>query len=93
MSKVTYKNDNSTVEVENGEKLMNVTNDNDWPVAYGCEDGLCGTCIVKVDSGYENLNSPSDVEEMTLTAMGVFDGKHRLACQCKVNGDVTIETH
>ena len=93
MAKVVYSNNSEEVEVDSGTELRKVTQDKGWHIPYGCEDGLCGTCVVKVAEGADNLSDVEEKEEMTLTAMGVFDGEHRLACQCKVNGDVKIETH
>ncbi|MBU1151679.1 (2Fe-2S)-binding protein [Patescibacteria group bacterium] len=91
MPKVTFKNTGEEAEVEAGAKLMDVTRDKGWSIAYGCEDGMCGTCIISVVSGMENLNEVSDKEKDTLEAMGMDPSVHRLACQCKVNGDVVIE--
>lgn len=79
------------MDVKNGEALKNVTKDNAWPVAYGCEDGMCGTCIVNVPKGKENLSPMEEYEGQTLEMMTMNDGNHRLCCQCKINGDVEIE--
>ncbi len=48
-------------------------------IPFGCENGLCGTCLVEVEEGMENLTERSEAEE----SMGV-DGKNRLACQCQI---------
>ncbi|MBS3136442.1 (2Fe-2S)-binding protein [Candidatus Woesearchaeota archaeon] len=48
-------------------------------VIFGCEDGLCGTCMVEVDEGQDNLSELTEAEKN----MGV-DGKNRLACQCRI---------
>lgn len=91
MIKVTFTNTGDTTEVESGKDLKSITKENGWPIAYGCEDGVCGTCIIKVSSGKDNLNEIGDTEGQTLEIMGMNDGEHRLACQCKCNGDVEIE--
>ncbi|MBT4917296.1 (2Fe-2S)-binding protein [Candidatus Peregrinibacteria bacterium] len=91
MFKVKFSNTGDTAEVEEGSEMIDATRDKGWPIAYGCEDGMCGTCIVKVNEGMENLPEMSEQESQTLEVMGMNDGQHRLACQCKVNGDVTIE--
>lgn len=79
------------MEVDSGAELADVSRDNGWPIAFGCENGLCGTCIVHVSEGKENLNAPEEVEQQTLQMMCMDDGEHRLACRCKVQGDVEIE--
>ncbi len=91
MPKVKYTNNGDEAEVETGTNLKDVTKDEGWPIAYGCEDGMCGTCIVNVKEGKENLNPINEKEEQTLDVMGMNDGEHRLACQCKVKGDCEIE--
>tara|TARA_Y100000310_G_scaffold339275_1_gene431469 strand:+ start:1040 stop:1294 length:255 start_codon:yes stop_codon:yes gene_type:complete len=48
-------------------------------VPFGCEDGLCGSCIIKVEEGMENLNERNDKEE----DMGLEENQ-RLACQCNI---------
>lgn len=89
MPKVTFNGE--TVEVEEGADLKEVARENGWPIMFACEDGVCGTCIVNTTAGMENLSKVEEVEEETLNAMGMDREKQRLACQCKVNGDVTLE--
>ncbi len=91
MPKVTFKNTGDEVEVADDASLKEVSKIQGWPIAYGCEDGVCGTCIVKAESGKENLGEMGETEAQTLDMMCMKDGDHRLACQCKVKGDVTIE--
>ncbi len=92
MPKVTFKNQDESAEVEANTELKDVTKDEGWPIAYGCEDGVCGTCLIKVTDGKENLSKLEGQEEMTLDMIGINNGEYRLACQCKVNGDVDFET-
>lgn len=55
-------------------------------VPFGCEGGVCGSCMVDVVDGEENLSELTEEEESLAR-----DKKHRLACQCKVErGNVTI---
>ena len=93
MGKVHFKNTGEDEEVNKGEKIMEASQKAGWPIAYGCEDGLCGTCVVRVAEGEEHLEKPDDKESQTLDIMGLAEGGFRLACQCKMkdDGDVTIE--
>jgi ferredoxin len=91
MPKVKNQSTGEVVEVESGVDLKHVTREHGWNVAYGCEDGMCGTCIVKIVEGVENLSPLSEKEKNTLSVMGMEEDNFRLACQCKVLGDVTIE--
>lgn len=91
MPKVTFLDTGEEVEVKTGTSLKDISKEKGWPIAYGCEDGVCGTCIVKIEKGKENLTPIDEKEGQTLDMMGMKDGKHRLACQCKINGDVKIK--
>lgn len=91
MLKVTFTNTGDEAEVPEGSKLMDVTKERGWPIAYGCEDGVCGTCLIEPIEGKENLSAMEDTESQTLDMMMMKDGNHRLACQCKIKGDVKIK--
>jgi len=51
--------------------------------------GQCGTCIVEVVEGMENLSAKTDFEVRKLKKK---PDNYRLACQTIVNGPVTIKT-
>jgi len=91
MPKITFKKTGQTVDTAAGKMLKDVVKEQDWPVAFGCENGVCGTCLIKVSEGAKNLSPTEGNEKQTLGAMGIDDGNHRLTCQCKINGDATIE--
>ena len=49
----------------------------------------CGTCVVEVIEGAQNLSPRSDVEEVYLADR---PANYRLSCRTSVNGDVTVRT-
>nr|WP_322878981.1 2Fe-2S iron-sulfur cluster-binding protein [Pseudocalidococcus azoricus] len=51
--------------------------------------GQCGTCIVEIVEGMENLSERTPVETRKLKKK---PESFRLACQTKVNGPVTVKT-
>lgn len=51
--------------------------------------GQCGTCIVEVLEGMDNLSSKTEVENSKLKK---YPDTYRLACQTTVNGPVSIRT-
>ncbi|MBI2575954.1 (2Fe-2S)-binding protein [Candidatus Woesearchaeota archaeon] len=56
-------------------------------VYFGCEDGLCGTCLVEVIEGMENLSEKNEKE----ADMGL-EGNQRLMCQCRIkHGTVKVK--
>ena len=90
MHKVTFKGDDLTVEAETGANLRDVAQIEGASIPFGCEQGICGTCLITPIEGADNLSDIDDVEKDTLEAMGSDDGQ-RLACQCAVEGDVIVE--
>lgn len=50
-------------------------------VPFACTEGVCGTCVIEVTEGMENL---SDFNQAEADFLGELD-KERLACQCQIN--------
>ncbi|MCX6125828.1 MAG: 2Fe-2S iron-sulfur cluster-binding protein [Proteobacteria bacterium] len=59
-------------------------------IEFDCLKADCGICIIKIVEGSENLSELLIAERDFLTAMKA-EPDERLACQCRVNGDVTIK--
>jgi ferredoxin len=51
--------------------------------------GQCGTCIVEITAGMENLSPRTEVENRKLKKK---PKNYRLACQALVNGPVSVVT-
>ncbi len=51
--------------------------------------GQCGTCIVEIVEGMENLSPRTEVENRKLKRK---PDTYRLACQTLVNGSVSVKT-
>ncbi|MBW4488904.1 MAG: (2Fe-2S)-binding protein [Trichocoleus desertorum ATA4-8-CV12] len=51
--------------------------------------GQCGTCIVEVVEGLDNLSPRTEVEDRKLKKK---PDNYRLACQALVNGPVSVNT-
>jgi ferredoxin len=51
--------------------------------------GQCGTCIVEIVEGMENLSPKTEVENRKLKKK---PDSYRLACQTLVNGPVSVKT-
>jgi len=91
MPKVTFKDDDLEVEVELDSNLKEVAQNEGASLPFGCEQGICGTCLIHVVSGEENISDMDDQEKETLEAMGAEPGQ-RLACQCQIQGDIEVES-
>lgn len=51
--------------------------------------GQCGTCVVEIADGMDNLSPKTDVEKRKLRKK---PESYRLACQTLVNGPVSVNT-
>lgn len=82
---VTFEDINVTVSVPAGTRVIEISEKVGAGITYGCREGDCGTCIMKVTDGWENLTEPSVLEDKVLREN--MAGKHnRLACQAQVLG-------
>lgn len=90
MPKVRIITDNLEIDVPEKYALIDMCEDYDTSILFGCRDGACGACMIRVKEGAENLSKMGDDERDFLETMAAEDNE-RLACQCKVLGDVTIE--
>ena len=53
-------------------------------------NGKCTTCRVRIMEGAENI-SPRTKKEQVVAEQRKWDSSIRLACQCKINGDVKLQ--
>ncbi len=60
------------------------------PLRFGCRNGECGVCALRVVQGMENLTKRTPEEVKTLARKGLSN-EWRLGCQCCVNGDLVVE--
>ena len=60
------------------------------PIEFDCREADCGICIFRVLEGQEHLSHPTRAEADFLKAMGA-DPEERLACQCRVHGDMVLK--
>ena len=55
---VTFNDIDVTVSVPAGTRVIEVSEKVGSGITYGCREGDCGTCIMKVTDGWENLSEP-----------------------------------
>ena len=77
MTKIINVETKEEREIKDGSELRETTKE--MGVIFGCEDGQCGTCMIEIEEGEDNLNEMTEQEKR----MGM-DPKHRLACQCRI---------
>ena len=89
MPTVTFKGENKSCQVERASKIMIACDRVGSNIPFGCRRGVCGTCIIDVVEGLENI-APADIqEESTRQEIGALPHQ-RMACQARVRGNITI---
>jgi ferredoxin len=93
MPQITNQSTGQTAQCAAGASFHEVAENEGLGIPFGCSSGICCTCFIQIKSGKENLSAIEDQELFTLEARGSeTDGSVRLACQCRVNGDLEFET-
>jgi ferredoxin len=89
-AKVIFEDIDLAVNVPVGTRVIEVSEKVGSGIIYGCRECDCGTCMMEVTKGWDNLSTPSVLEDKVLREnMG---GRHqRLACQAQILGDVTVK--
>jgi ferredoxin len=90
MPKITITTDKKTIDVSQGYAMIDMCEEHDTSILFGCRDGACGACMIRVLEGPQNLSPMQESERDFLETMAA-ESNERLACQCKVLGDVKIE--
>lgn len=86
MPKVTLIPAQVSAEVPVGESLLEAGEAAGVEMEAGCFNCSCGTCVVEVVQGMENLEPPSDEELDVLDQWNKDPEKFRLACSTKLKG-------
>lgn len=78
MAEIIFNNQGSE-SIPDGSPIKSFCEENGVP--FACEEGICGTCIIEVADGMENL---SEFTQEEVDFLGE-QNRERLACQCKIN--------
>ncbi len=92
MPKIDFVKSYPSIEVPEGENLMQSLLKTETPVASSCNgDGVCGKCFIQVIEGSENLSKES-APELKLKSANQIGGDNRISCQTTVHGYIKIDT-
>ena len=80
-AKLIFEHSGDESELENDSPIAEACEEAGVP--FACTEGVCGTCVIEVKEGMENLTPPTQEEEDFL---GDATCNERLACQCKIKG-------
>ncbi|MBL9170742.1 MAG: (2Fe-2S)-binding protein [Verrucomicrobiales bacterium] len=94
MPKVTILPTGVSAEVEPGELLLEAGEKAGIEMEAGCFNCSCGTCVIEVVSGLENLEEPTPEELDVLDQWNKDPEKFRLTCCVHIKtGDVVLRQH
>lgn len=78
MAKLIFENTQEEVDLPDESPIAEACEQAGVP--FACTEGVCGTCVVEVEEGMENLSPFNDAEADFLGELE----RERLACQCKI---------
>lgn len=65
-AQVTFTDINLSVTVPTGTRVIEVSEKVGAGIVYGCREGDCGTCLMHIEQGWNNLSTPSVLEDKVL---------------------------
>ena len=78
MGKLIFTDTGDEFDVPDGSPITELCEEAGVP--FACTEGVCGTCVIEVEEGMENLSEYTQEEDDFLGDMNT----ERLACQCKL---------
>ncbi|MAG02222.1 ferredoxin [Candidatus Pacearchaeota archaeon] len=81
MARIVSGNDGQEADLTDGDQIKDSCEE--LGVPFNCRKGICGTCLIEVEDGMENLEEKNDRE----VDMGL-SGNQRLACQCRIKSGI-----
>lgn len=91
MINIFFEDINEQIVIAPNRKLVEICDEFNTPILFGCRACSCGTCLIEVTKGQENLSFITDEEKILLEVMAEGNDKARLACQCIVNGSISVK--
>lgn len=87
--KVSFSGEgHAPVDVTEGQTLSEELDASNSPLLFGCRSGICGTCIIDVETG--DLPPPDEEEREIIELHAPDNPKARLACQINLTCDISI---
>ncbi len=81
MAKIIFSDNGKEINVKDKEPIKDACEK--FGVPFSCTEGICGTCMIDIVYGQENLSELTQKEK----DMGM-NKTRRLACQCRINNGV-----
>ena len=91
MIEVHFEDTGQIVKTSEGRRFIDICDEFETPVFFGCRSASCATCLIEVVQGLENLSPMTDAEDALLSIVAEDNPQARLACQCKINGPISVK--
>jgi len=86
MAKLIFEDTDDETDLPDGSPIADACEEAGVP--FACTEGVCGTCVIEVTEGMDNLSEFNEAEADFLGEKNC----ERLACQCKIlHGCVKIK--
>lgn len=93
MPTVEFSSENQesiSIEVKEGMSFTEIYDDCGVGPFFGCRSAACGSCEIEVIAGGENLSTIEQEEAQFLGSVHDIPMR-RLACQARINGNVSVK--
>lgn len=87
---INFEDTGQILQTKPGRRLVDICDEFNTNLLFGCRSASCGTCLIEVLEGSENLSPVTEEEEVLLDVLAEGHLKARLGCQCIVNGSITL---
>jgi ferredoxin len=77
------------VEVPVNSPFQEIVEASGADVTFGCRNGTCGTCRIRIEEGFENISKPNREEQDFLSSIEA-EKNERLGCQICILGNCKI---
>ena len=89
MPVVTFILEDMEVEAPKGATFFDVVEASGADVTFGCRNGTCGTCRIRIENGIDKVSPPLAEEKDFLSSIDAGPGE-RLGCQISILGDISV---
>ncbi len=90
MPVIRFPNQGIELEVDKGKRLVDLCEEKRIPISVACRAGACGTCQFQVLENPDGLSPQTVMEKRFFMVQSSAPPGSRLACQCRVVGDVVL---
>lgn len=92
MLKITLEPEVEVLECEPGSTLVELSEEQELGILFGCRKGACGSCLISVDPNSNGFLPAKEIEQQFLRKLQATPHQ-RLACQCVLVCDTKMSSN